>query len=104
MAEDPGQIREEIEHTRQELAGTIQALGAKADLKGRVTEAVHDRAQVAKDRIIASDGHGDSDTIIGSRPTPSPRAGGDSRTKVALAVAGFLLLMMMRRRRRRRSS
>ena len=36
MGKDPAEIREEIEHTRVEMGETVDALGYKADVKGRV--------------------------------------------------------------------
>ncbi len=38
MAEDPGQIREAIEQTRADIGETVQAIGDKADVKGRAAQ------------------------------------------------------------------
>ncbi len=38
MAEDPGQIREAIEQTRADISETVQAIGQKADVKGRAAK------------------------------------------------------------------
>jgi ElaB/YqjD/DUF883 family membrane-anchored ribosome-binding protein len=47
MAEGAGQIRKEIEDTWDELAGTIEGLVGKADVKGRITDsAVQNAKQV----------------------------------------------------------
>jgi hypothetical protein len=43
-ARDPEQIQNEIEHTREELGDTIEALAAKADVKAHV----HERVQRTK--------------------------------------------------------
>ena len=40
MDQEPDQIRQAIEDTREDLADTIEALGQKADVKGRVAEKV----------------------------------------------------------------
>jgi ElaB/YqjD/DUF883 family membrane-anchored ribosome-binding protein len=45
MAQEPSQIREEIARTRAEIAETVQALGAKADIKSRVQENLNDKAE-----------------------------------------------------------
>ncbi len=45
MDQDPSQIREEIEGTRADLADTIEALGQKADIKGRVAEKVKEGSE-----------------------------------------------------------
>jgi hypothetical protein len=40
MAQESSEIREQIEQTRTELAETVKALEAKADVKGRIRETV----------------------------------------------------------------
>jgi uncharacterized protein DUF3618 len=47
VAEGPDAIREAIDETRQDLADTIQALGHKADVKGRVSDKVHEATDKA---------------------------------------------------------
>jgi hypothetical protein len=49
---DPDAIREDIERTREELAGTVDALHAKLDLKAQA------RARVARARDRATDDAG----------------------------------------------
>ncbi len=49
MAEDPGQIREAIAQTRADIGETVQAIGEKADVKGRAAQnAVARRDQLKK--------------------------------------------------------
>ncbi|HXA31018.1 MAG TPA: DUF3618 domain-containing protein [Acidimicrobiales bacterium] len=50
MAEDPSAIREAINETRSDLAGTIDALGQKADLKARGTDKLNEAKEQAKDQ------------------------------------------------------
>jgi hypothetical protein len=50
MGEDPNRIRREIEQTRAEMGGTVDALGYKADVKGRA----RDRVTGVKDRIVGA--------------------------------------------------
>ena len=38
MGKGPGEIREEIEQTREEMGDTVEALGYKADVKTRAKE------------------------------------------------------------------
>lgn len=38
MAQDPGQIREAIDQTRADIGETVQAIGDKADIKGRAAK------------------------------------------------------------------
>lgn len=43
-------LRHDAELTRQELAETVAALGAKADVKGRVQKVAHERAEQLRER------------------------------------------------------
>jgi ElaB/YqjD/DUF883 family membrane-anchored ribosome-binding protein len=43
MGEDPGQIRQDIENTRERMGETVEALGYKADVPGRAKEAISSR-------------------------------------------------------------
>src|SRR5918997_639785 len=40
MGEDPSQIRQDIEQTRERMGDTVEALGHKTDVSGRAKEAV----------------------------------------------------------------
>ena len=42
MGQDPDAIRHEVEHTREQMGETIDALGHKADVKGRTKERIGD--------------------------------------------------------------
>jgi chromosome segregation ATPase len=58
MSQDDGsrdteQIRAEIDHTREELAETVEALTAKTDVKGRATQKAHEVQETAKVRAQA---------------------------------------------------
>ncbi|MGI5243890.1 DUF3618 domain-containing protein [Dactylosporangium sp. CA-139066] len=46
---DPGRLKEEIAETRDELAGTVEALAAKTDVKARAKDAAADVKERAKD-------------------------------------------------------
>jgi cobalamin biosynthesis Mg chelatase CobN len=50
---DTEQIRAEIDHTREELAETVEALTAKTDVKGRATQKAHEVQDSAKVRAQA---------------------------------------------------
>jgi hypothetical protein len=43
-------LRHDAELTRQELAETVAALGAKADVKGRVQRVAHEKAEELRER------------------------------------------------------
>jgi hypothetical protein len=51
MGEDPGQIRQDIEHTREQMGDTVEALGYKADVPGRAKEAVSSRVDTVKEKV-----------------------------------------------------
>jgi hypothetical protein len=50
-AADPEALRQEIARTRAGLGQTVEALAAKADVKGRAQEAVHSSVAAAKLRV-----------------------------------------------------
>jgi hypothetical protein len=50
-SEDPEQLREEIEATRQELGDTVEALAHKTDVKAQVSEQVDQTKAQVQERI-----------------------------------------------------
>ena len=54
MGQDPSEIREQIEHTRTEMGDTVEAIGHKADVKGRAKENIADKRDRLKERITGS--------------------------------------------------
>jgi hypothetical protein len=55
MGQEPRQIREEIEETRIRMGDTVEALGYKADVPGRVS----DKVGSVRDRISGASPDGD---------------------------------------------
>jgi len=51
MGQDPDAIRHEVEQTREQMGETIDALGYKADVKGRAKERVGDTVDSMKERM-----------------------------------------------------
>jgi hypothetical protein len=92
VAEDPGQIRQAIDETRAEIAGTVQALGEKADVKGRLDHAVAEKTSELKSRASELQGTV-SELLPGSDP---------AKKRAAMWVAGTLLILAVIRRRKRR--
>jgi archaellum component FlaD/FlaE len=121
VAESPDAIREAIDETRQELAETIEALGQKADVKGRVAGKVHETTEKAADQVrtTAQDVGERVDAMVPDavRPVASAVAGQaqvasrtalDPENRSALVVIGAVVLALMValplwRSRRRRS-
>lgn len=77
MGEDPAAIREEIEHTRERMGTTVDAIGYKADVPARARDTMSDRVQGVKEKVvgareqvsnaIAGAGGEVSDAIAGAR-------------------------------------
>ncbi len=51
MGKGPGEIREEIEHIREEMGETVEALGYKADVKTRAKEKITGKRDQLKERV-----------------------------------------------------
>jgi gas vesicle protein len=51
MGEDPSEIREEIEDTRERMGETIEAIGYKADVKARTKERVSEKVEAVKSKV-----------------------------------------------------
>jgi Protein of unknown function (DUF3618) len=78
----PEEIRDEIAQTREELGDTVEALGAKSDVKGRAQAKVEDvkadaKAKVAdvKEKVTPSGGGASGD---GSGPAATVQQGGQA--------------------------
>ncbi|GAA3453378.1 DUF3618 domain-containing protein [Dactylosporangium matsuzakiense] len=89
---DPDALRAEIARTRAELGATVEALAAKADVKGR--------ARAAADRTLSR-----AKTDVKVRARAAADTVSARRTQVALAVGvsmvvGVLIALTVRARRR----
>jgi hypothetical protein len=80
------ELRTEIEHTRAELGDTAAALGAKADVKGRAKERVHE----IKENVAAKTPP--SPETVKENPVPA--------AAIAALLVGFALGWIMASRRR----
>jgi len=98
MGQDPGnvgavalehktaeQVRREIAQTRAELGDTAAALGAKADVKGRAKERVHEIKEKAAAKTPASAGS----AAIQARTTV--QANPVAAAAIAALLAGFAI-------------
>ena len=54
MGQDPEAIREQIVQTREEMSGTVEALGHKADVKGRAKSAISDKTGALKSKVTGA--------------------------------------------------
>ncbi|MDQ3988248.1 MAG: DUF3618 domain-containing protein [Actinomycetota bacterium] len=103
---DPEELRRDIEQVRGELADTVNALAAKADVKARA----QDKAQEFKTQAIQT-----THQVRAQAPETAQQLAGAAQQKArqmiqdkpgptvgaALAVLGLLILRRRRRRRRK---
>ncbi len=54
MGQDPEASREQIEQTRDEMSDTVEALGHKADVKGRAKGAIADKTDALRSKVTGS--------------------------------------------------
>ena len=97
MGQDPSDIREEIEQTRADMGETVEALGSKADVKGRAKQNVAGKVETVRSKLGgASDAAPDSDQV---KQGAKRAAGIAQENPLGLAVgslaAGFLIGLAM---------
>lgn len=51
MGQDPDAIRQQIEHTRERMGDTVDALGYKADVPARTKDSISEKVETVKSRI-----------------------------------------------------
>jgi cobalamin biosynthesis protein CobT len=83
---DPDQLRGEIAEAREELGETVEALAAKADVKGRAKDKVYEQKARARAKL--------NEVTEQVKKKPAPVAA------VVGGVGALLLLVLLRRRRR----
>lgn len=97
MVQDPGAIREAIAETRAEMAETIEALGRKADVKGRVHEKVSTGTDHAKEALRDTAGKaGELGRQLGDETKKRPLVA----AAPAVVVVALMVLLLLRRRHR----
>ena len=87
MVDEASKIREEILNGRAELAETVQALVEKADVKGRVRDAMSENAEHIQH--VASE---KASQLTGAARTTAKTA---NRNYLAGGAGGLLFLLMM---------
>ena len=89
--QDPEQLREEIEETRQELGDTVEALAAKTDVKRQAKRKVEEtKSSVAekKDELLGKARDASPDSAAGAASQASEKA---RANPLPLAAAGAFL-------------
>jgi Protein of unknown function (DUF3618) len=90
LPDDPEALRTKIDETRAELGDTVEALTAKADVKGQIKEKVEDKKEQLRrqqERAAAEL------TKVSERAKSNP-------APFAAGVVALLVLMLLRRGRR----
>jgi ElaB/YqjD/DUF883 family membrane-anchored ribosome-binding protein len=97
MGEDPDRIRLEIEHTREEMGETVDALGYKADVKSRAKDNLREKKEAVvgvKDRIVGATPDGD-DVKHQARRAKSVAESNPLGLAVGAIAVGFLAGMLV---------
>ncbi|GAA0369057.1 hypothetical protein GCM10009530_18840 [Microbispora corallina] len=99
------EVREEIERTRDHLGDTIEALAAKADVRARAQERVHETAMAARAKAAGMADRVREATPAQVRDTAVKAAQGAKRRPGVLAAAGAAVtgLLVLRRFTRARA-
>ncbi|MEJ8646150.1 DUF3618 domain-containing protein [Streptomyces sp. MS1.HAVA.3] len=110
----PEELREQVEHTRDELGQTIEALAAKTDIKAQakektaaVKEQAAEKTALVADQIRVQTQHA-AQLVKDTTPDPVLDRAGQVATvaranRKPLLVAGVALLVLLMVRRSRRS-
>lgn len=97
MGQDPDTIRHEVEHTREQMGDTIDALGYKADVKSRTKERVGGTVEGVKERMgMTRDKSPDGAQVKdGARRAAGVAQENPLGLAVGAAAAGFLAGMLI---------
>jgi gas vesicle protein len=101
MGEDPDMIRRDIEATRERMGDTVDALGYKADVKGRAKESVTGRVDAVREKLVgARDSAADATPSTGDVKDGAQRAVGVAQENplglaVGAVAVGFLAGMLI---------
>ncbi|MFJ3964931.1 DUF3618 domain-containing protein [Streptomyces sp. NPDC090036] len=90
----PEELRERIEHTRDELGRAVEALAAKADVKAQATE----RAALVTGRIR---GGVERAVHLAAEKTPDPVVDKARRAALLTVGAALIVFLLVRGNRRR---
>ena len=94
MGQDPEAIREQIEQTRDEMSGTVEALGHKADVKGRAKSAISEKTDALKSKVTGATPD-TGDVKQGAKQAVGVAQENPLGLVVGGIAAGFLLGMMI---------
>jgi gas vesicle protein len=89
MGQDPSQIRQDIETTREQMGNTVEALGHKTDVTGRAKEAVSDKVGTLRSKVSAATPD-NGDVKQGARRAAGIAQENPLGLGIAAVAAGFL--------------
>jgi Protein of unknown function (DUF3618) len=92
VVEDPSEIRQRIEESRNELAETVRGLAGKADIKGRLSESASQKAKQVQETV------GELGIRV-SESTPDGFKGPPLKTVGVVAVLLMVVLVVKIRRK-----
>src|SRR5436190_534728 len=101
MGEDPSRIREQIEQTRAEMGDTVEALGYKADVKGRAKDSISEKVDAVRSTMgMAGDRVSDATPDSGEVKHQARRAAGVAQENplglaIGAAAVGFIAGMLV---------
>jgi ElaB/YqjD/DUF883 family membrane-anchored ribosome-binding protein len=94
MGEDPGQIRQDIEQTREQMGDTVEALGHKADVPGRAKEAISTRVDTVKEKVTGATPSG-GDVKQGARQAAGMARENPLGLAIGATAVGFVAGMLI---------
>lgn len=93
MAQEPDEIRRQIEQTRDRMSDTTDALGYKADVPSRVGDAVRDKRDQVRDFLSGAAGQAPSAEEVKARGRQGVRMARENPLALAVGAAALGLLI-----------
>jgi Protein of unknown function (DUF3618) len=106
VAQEPDEIRQAIDQTREDIANTLVALGQKADVKARATDKVRSSASAAG-QVVAEKLPPEMAPLVDEVSRQARSAGDAVRRQPPsrlLVVAGAVVLLLVWHRHGRRAA
>ena len=90
MGQEPGQLREEIEATREQMGSTVDAIAHRADVPGRIKESFADKRDRLKAQM-SSAGDSVSDATPDVKGNAKQAVGIAQENPLGLAIGGIAI-------------
>ncbi len=90
MGQEPGQLREEIEATREQMGSTVDAIAHRADVPGRIKESIADKRDRLKAQMTGvGDQVSDAAPDVDVRGNAKQAVGIAQENPLGLAIGGI---------------